>query len=97
MRLGVVRPLIIPFCVIAPDSGYTDTIQLQLSNNPGASIPLSGEGIAWKSDLDVRFKNPDTPTGDICDAPYFSPFSSTKVWTHHACISHEAYLSVTNY
>eukprot|EP00037_Helgoeca_nana_P017117 m.161568 g.161568 ORF g.161568 m.161568 type:complete len:407 (+) comp23848_c0_seq2:20-1240(+) len=79
-------------CGLIANSLFNDTIQLRLSNNPGASIPLSGEGIAWKSDLDVRFKNPDTPTGDICDAPYFSPFSSTKPpnWGVSACQLGEA-------
>mmetsp|Transcript_20083 Transcript_20083/g.52151 ORF Transcript_20083/g.52151 Transcript_20083/m.52151 type:complete len:403 (+) Transcript_20083:79-1287(+) len=75
-------------CGLIPNSLFNDTIKVHAFGNPGNGITLTGSGIAWQSDLDERFKNPQFPSGsDVCTAPDFSPFVSTKPpnWAVPAC------------
>lgn len=75
-------------CGLIANSIFNDTIEIQESDNPSARVTLSGKGIAWKSDLDVRFKNPKTPPGtDLCQSEGFNPQKTIKPpnWPVEAC------------
>jgi hypothetical protein len=55
-------------CGLIANSLFNDTIQI--FDEAGASVELRGDGIAWSSDLSVKFANPAIPDGlTLCDAP----------------------------
>lgn len=71
-------------CGLIANSLFNDTVLLY---NRGSPVVLDGSGIAWKSDLEVKFQNPSTPTDDLCDADAFSNETSQRplYWPVPAC------------
>jgi len=73
-------------CGLIANSLFNDTIQI--FDAAGAQVQLLGDAIAWKSDLDVKFANPEVPEGGtLCDADAFSNETSQRPpnWWIPAC------------
>jgi hypothetical protein len=81
-------------CGFVANSLFNDTIELYrcpdaaqcTSTSVGTKIPLSGQHIAWPSDRDVKFRNPDYPAGgSLCDAPALNISAPPPNWPVPLC------------
>lgn len=62
-------------------SAFLDVLELyRVDNGNKSKVPLLRSGIAWDSDKNMKFKNPDAPNG-LQDA--FKGFQKPKAWKRH--------------
>lgn len=65
-------------CGAIANSLFNDELTLYSARHENKPVPLLKTGIAWPSDKNIKFKNPE---GNLKDA--FSKFAKPKNWSKH--------------
>ncbi|XP_013919628.1 PREDICTED: cell cycle control protein 50B-like [Thamnophis sirtalis] len=73
-------------CGSVANSLFNDTFELfyQLPNGSLANVTLDKRGIAWWTDTNVKFQNPEPVNNSLCDA--FSHTAKPPFWSRTACM-----------
>uniref|UniRef100_A0A0N5BC26 Cell cycle control protein 50A n=1 Tax=Strongyloides papillosus TaxID=174720 RepID=A0A0N5BC26_STREA len=67
-------------CGAVANSMFNDTFTLSLNS---IQVPFTYEGVIWHVDKNNKFKNPESPNGNLCEA--FANYSKPANWIKSPC------------